>query len=89
MSNTNSSYVYRQFPESTFIKSISLRSGEDATGLSTLHVKMRSTGNVYEYRLGNRRLDAFINETFWGGDVGRSFRKHVAGKIKSRRLNGE
>ena len=40
------SYVYRQFPESNLIKSVSLRSGEDNTGLSTLHVKMRSTGRV-------------------------------------------
>jgi hypothetical protein len=88
MSN-NSSYIYRQFPESTFIKSISLRSGEDRTGLSTLHVKMRSTGNVYEYRVGDRRLDAFINETFWGGDVGKAFRRHIAGQVKSRRLNDE
>jgi hypothetical protein len=81
------SYVYRQFPESSLIKSVSLRSGEDNTGLSTLHVKMRSTGRVYEYRLGGRRLETFINESFWGGDVARAFRRNIAGQVKSTLIN--
>ena len=81
------SYVYRQFPESSLIKSVSLRSGEDNTGLSTLHVKMRSTGRVYEYRLGGRRLDSFITEAFWGGDVARSFRRNIAGQVRSTLIN--
>ena len=83
------SYVYRQFPESNLIKSVSLRSGEDNTGLSTLHVKMRSTGRVYEYRIGGRRLDAFVNETFWGGDVGRAFRRNIARQVKSTLVYGD
>lgn len=83
------SYVYRQFPESNLIKSVSVRSGEDNTGLSTLHIKMRSTGRVYEYRIGQRRLEAFVTESFWGGDVGRAFRRNIARQVKSTLVYGE
>ncbi len=77
------SYVYRQFPESNLIKSVSVRTGEDNTGLNTVHIKMRSTGRVYEYRLGDRRLESFVKEAFWGGDVGRAFRRNIARQVKS------
>jgi hypothetical protein len=48
---------------------------------------MRSTGRVYEYRLGGRRLETFINESFWGGDVARAFRRNIAGQVKSTLIN--
>ena len=72
------SYVYRQFPESSVIKSVSLRSNATG-GANVLHVKIRATGNVYEYRMGTKRTADFVNGAFWGGNVLKAFKTATKG----------
>lgn len=72
------SYVYKQFPESKVVKSVSLRTSDSGAN-NILHVKIRSTGNVYEYRMGTKRTESFVNEAFWGGNVLAAFRTSTKG----------
>jgi hypothetical protein len=72
------SYAYRQFPESKVVKSVSLRTSENGAN-NILHVKIRSTGNVYEYRMGSKRTENFVNEAFWGGNILKAFKTATKG----------